>query len=314
MSEPEGEEGADLRDLLDRRSPFRPADAEDEDYGLDFRGEDLRGSIQSNVALLINALTQQWLQRSTPTEGLLRSQLDRLTSLRRITESDLKTNIGQCTICLSEYQKGEEARTLPCWHLYHRECIDRWLKEHRTCPICKADVTELADEAEVLSKPELARPRPLALRRKRTRSPTPPPPPPPPHGPTPASWGSVRGSRLLEAEDRAPRDDDDDDEDDEDEKDKRNYGKRDRRTSSWTRATHAAASHHFFTFPSASPATSSPPAPTPPNTTATPASPFPAAGPGTFPFGPPVDPADPSPFAPFPAISPPLAVSEATSS
>lgn len=56
MSEPEGEEGADLRDLLDRRSPFRPADAEDEDYGLDFRGEDLRGSIQSNVALLINAL------------------------------------------------------------------------------------------------------------------------------------------------------------------------------------------------------------------------------------------------------------------
>ncbi len=24
-----------------------------------------------------------------------------------------------------------QVRTLPCWHLYHTMCIDRWMEEHR---------------------------------------------------------------------------------------------------------------------------------------------------------------------------------------
>lgn len=47
-----------------------------------------------------------------------------------------------CQICFSEYKAGERLRMLPCLHDYHVKCIDRWLKENATCPICRADVSE----------------------------------------------------------------------------------------------------------------------------------------------------------------------------
>lgn len=49
---------------------------------------------------------------------------------------------GTCAICLSEFEEGEELRSLPeCMHTYHVACIDMWLDSHSSCPICRADAT-----------------------------------------------------------------------------------------------------------------------------------------------------------------------------
>lgn len=48
---------------------------------------------------------------------------------------------AQCSVCIGMVQSGELVRMLPlCKHLYHVECIDRWLASHDTCPLCRAEV------------------------------------------------------------------------------------------------------------------------------------------------------------------------------
>lgn len=45
-----------------------------------------------------------------------------------------------CTVCLCEYEQGEMLRQLPCSHDFHLKCIDLWLSNHTTCPICRGAV------------------------------------------------------------------------------------------------------------------------------------------------------------------------------
>lgn len=54
---------------------------------------------------------------------------------------DLPEDHRTCPICLEEFRSGQERRTLPCLHGFHKECIDHWLRSHCTCPICKFDVS-----------------------------------------------------------------------------------------------------------------------------------------------------------------------------
>lgn len=45
-----------------------------------------------------------------------------------------------CAVCLENYKDGETLRILPCKHEFHKTCIDPWLLNHRTCPMCKSNI------------------------------------------------------------------------------------------------------------------------------------------------------------------------------
>ncbi|XP_054789009.1 E3 ubiquitin-protein ligase At1g12760-like isoform X4 [Prosopis cineraria] len=45
-----------------------------------------------------------------------------------------------CCICLAKYENNDELRELPCSHLLHKECVDKWLKINALCPLCKGEV------------------------------------------------------------------------------------------------------------------------------------------------------------------------------
>lgn len=47
-----------------------------------------------------------------------------------------------CCICLAKYENNDELRELPCSHLFHKDCVDKWLKINSLCPLCKNDVGE----------------------------------------------------------------------------------------------------------------------------------------------------------------------------
>ncbi|CAA0406769.1 unnamed protein product [Arabidopsis thaliana] len=43
-----------------------------------------------------------------------------------------------CSICLEELEDGHEIiRIKKCRHVFHRSCIDSWLKQNRSCPNCR---------------------------------------------------------------------------------------------------------------------------------------------------------------------------------
>ena len=43
-----------------------------------------------------------------------------------------------CMVCMCEFEEGQSVRTIRCLHMFHTECIDKWLLERTgTCPICK---------------------------------------------------------------------------------------------------------------------------------------------------------------------------------
>ncbi|KAE9599416.1 hypothetical protein Lal_00039419 [Lupinus albus] len=47
-----------------------------------------------------------------------------------------------CCICLAKYENNDELKELHCSHLFHKECIDKWLKINALCPLCKSEVGE----------------------------------------------------------------------------------------------------------------------------------------------------------------------------
>ncbi|KAH3765964.1 hypothetical protein Pelo_2162 [Pelomyxa schiedti] len=46
----------------------------------------------------------------------------------------------ECSICLDNIQSGQMTRVLPCEHTFHQKCIDKWLMQNRTCPVCKSSI------------------------------------------------------------------------------------------------------------------------------------------------------------------------------
>jgi hypothetical protein len=51
-------------------------------------------------------------------------------------ESDIQKS---CRVCMEDFKNDDLLRTLPCLHFFHKVCIDKWLSQSTTCPICKFD-------------------------------------------------------------------------------------------------------------------------------------------------------------------------------
>ncbi|XP_069749564.1 E3 ubiquitin-protein ligase RNF128 isoform X1 [Narcine bancroftii] len=66
------------------------------------------------------------------------NQLD----LRTLRQDDQETgpDADTCAVCIEAYKPNDVVRILTCNHFFHKNCIDPWLLEHRTCPMCKCDI------------------------------------------------------------------------------------------------------------------------------------------------------------------------------
>ncbi|EFQ32081.1 uncharacterized protein GLRG_07225 [Colletotrichum graminicola M1.001] len=96
---------------------------------------------QEALDRIISQLMEQNPQNNSAppaTEDAL-SKLQRKKVDKEMLGTDGKT---ECTICIDDFNEGDEATVLPCKHWFHDQCVVMWLKEHNTCPICRTPIEE----------------------------------------------------------------------------------------------------------------------------------------------------------------------------
>ena len=95
-----------------------------------------RQDIDRTILLMAMRFVAENLEQTevSNTNRLTQEQINNLPNVMFSNE----LNIGECTICMDDYQEGESLKQLPCKHFFHPDCINSWLLQKNTCPLCRS--------------------------------------------------------------------------------------------------------------------------------------------------------------------------------
>ena len=102
----------------------------------------LRRQARRRRSALLSITLSQVHSSEPPKTGLDQSVIDSLPTFKfsKNDAADEEAAATECAVCLSVLEEEEVARQLPnCRHIFHVECVDKWLSSHSTCPICRTE-------------------------------------------------------------------------------------------------------------------------------------------------------------------------------
>ncbi|XP_056464306.1 E3 ubiquitin-protein ligase RNF128-like [Gadus chalcogrammus] len=78
--------------------------------------------------------------------------------VRTVKRGDPETGLDAqtCAVCIESYKAGDVITVLTCGHIFHKACIEPWLLEKRTCPMCKCDILKALGVENVDEKNEVS--------------------------------------------------------------------------------------------------------------------------------------------------------------
>ncbi|KAH9500984.1 Protein trc8 [Bulinus truncatus] len=73
------------------------------------------------------------------TYRLRQSAWEKVNKLQSASQEQLDENDDICPIC---YQEMKEAVVIKCSHVFHKNCLQKWLSIQETCPLCHTDLKD----------------------------------------------------------------------------------------------------------------------------------------------------------------------------
>ena len=58
----------------------------------------------------------------------------------KIDVNKLNEENKKCVICYEDFMNNDSAIFLPCFHVFHSNCIREWLSKKDICPLCKINI------------------------------------------------------------------------------------------------------------------------------------------------------------------------------
>ncbi|XP_067866354.1 E3 ubiquitin-protein ligase RNF43 isoform X2 [Heterodontus francisci] len=91
-----------------------------------------RNSLQQQTINAISQLATRRYQSRCQSQG----------HERQSSPDSQSSNMSEpvCAVCLEEFADGQDLRIISCLHEFHKECVDPWLLQHRTCPLCMYNI------------------------------------------------------------------------------------------------------------------------------------------------------------------------------
>ncbi|XP_061337986.1 uncharacterized protein LOC133284879 [Gastrolobium bilobum] len=100
-----------------------------------FNSVDLDGG----VSRVMESTTQDLEEVTVEAESTTTQDSRSFQNLEEVTIEAESSSITDCSICLGEI--GSSAIGLPCSHVFHRDCITKWLMLRNSCPLCRCSVS-----------------------------------------------------------------------------------------------------------------------------------------------------------------------------
>ncbi|XP_009595366.1 E3 ubiquitin-protein ligase RING1-like [Nicotiana tomentosiformis] len=64
----------------------------------------------------------------------------------------INCEVGLCIVCMEGFQKGvDNGKQVPCGHIFHANCITKWLTICNSCPLCRYKVSAATSSLSVTS-------------------------------------------------------------------------------------------------------------------------------------------------------------------
>ena len=119
-----------------RQAPPRPAHLERIMNMMNYEGNEMEATEELSNMSYEELLQLQERMGYVPT-GLTNREITELPSSKYVPSEDG----AFCVICQVDIEEGETIVSLPkCSHKFHKSCVEQWLKDHRSCPACRARI------------------------------------------------------------------------------------------------------------------------------------------------------------------------------